>query len=63
VALWRVRNSQEDPWAHAQRPSDDDAIGEIRNLRGTSFDPAVVDAFLELWDSGQIRRIRATFAG
>jgi response regulator RpfG family c-di-GMP phosphodiesterase len=52
-----TRRSYKEPW------SDDDAIGEIRKLRGTSFDPAVVDAFLELWDSGQIRRIRATFAG
>jgi response regulator RpfG family c-di-GMP phosphodiesterase len=52
-----TRRSYKEPW------SDEDAIAEIMKLRGTSFDPAVVDAFTRLWDSGEIRRIRAAFAG
>jgi response regulator RpfG family c-di-GMP phosphodiesterase len=52
-----TKRSYKEPW------KDDDALAELRNLRGKSFDPAVVDAFLGLWDRGEIERIRATFAG
>jgi response regulator RpfG family c-di-GMP phosphodiesterase len=52
-----TKRSYKEPW------KDEDALAELRNLRGKSFDPAVVDAFLELWDRREIERIRATFAG
>lgn len=38
---------------------DEDALAELRRLSGASFDPAVVDAFLGLYASGEIARIRA----
>ena len=49
-----TKRSYKEPWP------DEDAIAEIRDLRGTSFDPAVADAFLRLWESGEISRIRAS---
>jgi response regulator RpfG family c-di-GMP phosphodiesterase len=52
-----TRRSYKEPW------SDEHAVAEIRRLRGTSFDPSVVDAFLALWDSGEVARIRSTLAG
>jgi putative two-component system response regulator len=51
-----TKRSYKEPWA------DTDAIAEIGRLRGTSFDPAVVDAFMRLWDRGEIAQIRRTFA-
>jgi hypothetical protein len=36
-----------------------DAIAEIRRLRGTHFDPQVVDAFLQLHDAGVLRMLDA----
>ena len=41
---------------------DEEALAEIRRLSGNSFDPAVVDAFLGLWDAGEIARIRRSIA-
>jgi response regulator RpfG family c-di-GMP phosphodiesterase len=52
-----TKRSYKEPW------TDEAAVAELRNLRGASFDPAVVDAFLRVWDRGEIHRIRATFGG
>lgn len=38
---------------------DDDALAELRKLSGSSFDPAVVDAFLELYAAGDVTHVRA----
>ena len=48
-----TKRSYKKPW------SDTDAIAEIRQSSGTSFDPAVVAAFVRLWERGEIQRIRA----
>lgn len=36
-----------------------EAIDEIRRLRGTHFDPNIVDAFLQLYDAGVLRMLEA----
>jgi putative two-component system response regulator len=36
-----------------------EAVAEIRRLRGTHLDPRVVDAFLELYDSGVLRELES----
>jgi putative two-component system response regulator len=36
-----------------------DAIAEIQRLRGSHFDPEVVDAFLQLHDAGVLRMLDA----
>lgn len=42
--------------------SEEDALAELRALSGSSFDPAVVDAFLALHSEGEVQRVRAAFA-
>lgn len=42
--------------------SEEDALAELRALSGSSFDPTVVDAFLELHAEGEVQRVRAAFA-
>jgi hypothetical protein len=49
--------TSERPYKGAWLP--EDAIAEIRRLRDTHFDPAVVDAFLQLYDSGVLRMLDA----
>lgn len=41
---------------------DEDALAELRALSGSSFDPAVVEAFLGLHAEGEVARMRATFS-
>ncbi|MDO8485720.1 MAG: response regulator [Candidatus Limnocylindrales bacterium] len=48
-----TRRPYKDPWP------DHDALAELRRLSGSSFDPAVIDAFLELYAAGDVARIRA----
>jgi putative two-component system response regulator len=48
----------ERPYKRAWAPKD--AIDEIQRLRGGHLDPTVVDAFLELWESGALRAIDRT---
>jgi putative two-component system response regulator len=43
------------PYKHAWPRTE--AIEEIRRLRGSHLDPAVVDAFLELYDGGVLRHL------
>lgn len=40
---------------------DEKALAELRVLSGSSFDPAVVAAFLGLYEDGDVARVRATF--
>ncbi len=47
------RRPYKPPWAP------DDAIAEIQELRGTHLDPAIVDAFIELYDAGVLAEIDA----
>ncbi len=48
----------ERPYKHAWAARD--AIAEIKRLRGTHMDPEIVDAFVELYDSGVLRNIDTT---
>jgi len=43
------------PYKHAWPASE--AVAEIRRVRGTHLDPAVVDAFLKLYDCGVLRHL------
>ena len=36
-----------------------DAMEEIKRLRGTHFDPNVVDAFMQLYEAGVLRMLDA----
>ena len=51
------------PYKHAWPRTE--AIEEIRRLRGSHLDPAVVDAFMELYESGVLRHLeeQMRFAG
>lgn len=49
--------TSERPYKSAWPPRE--AIDEIRRLRGAHFDPDVVDAFLQLYDSGVLRMLDA----
>ena len=48
-----TKRHYKDAWA------DVDALAELRKLSGSSFDPKIVDAFFELYDTGEIARIRS----
>lgn len=50
-----TRRPYKEPW------SDADALAEVRRLSGSSFDPVVVGAFLELHESGAVADVRAAF--
>ncbi|HUQ78528.1 MAG TPA: HD domain-containing phosphohydrolase [Patescibacteria group bacterium] len=51
-----TRRPYKEPW------SDEDALAEIRRLSGTGFDPTVVTAFLDLYDTGDIAAVRTMFS-
>lgn len=41
--------------------SEEEALTELVRQRGTSFDPTVLDAFIELWNEGVVAQIRKRF--